>query len=192
MRLLAGLLIAFTLAAGLGLWATWVAVEHPPAFGTVRSGPWTAFPDKGSLEADPYERAVIARSGEAPLPSSDAIVFTAMRDSDGRRLRGACDYRIEGEVPASRFWTISLYDRRGSVIANPGDRYGLSSTEMVHDSGSPWMVELTPQAHPGNWLPTPQEGPFMLALRLYEATSLSQLRAEGQAPLPAIRRGTCR
>jgi hypothetical protein len=191
-RLLAGLLIAFALAAGLGLWATWIALEHPPSFGALRSGPWTAFPDKGGLQADPYERAIVARSGEAPLPAGDAVVLTATRDSDGRRLRGTCDYQIRGEVPASRFWSVSLSDPLGDVLANPGDRYGLSSTEMVHDEGQPWVVDLTPQAHPGNWLPTPRSGPFTLALHLYETTGLTQLRAQGQQPMPAIVRGDCR
>lgn len=192
MRLLVGLLLAFTLAAGLGLWSTWIAVEHPPAFGSLRSGPWIALPEKGGLDADPYERAVVARNGEAPLPASDAIVFTTIRDSDGRRLRGTCDYRLEGEVPASRFWTLAVYDPQGGVVPNPGGRYGLSSTEMIHDSGAPWIVALAPQTHPSNWLPTPAAGPFTLVLRLYETTGLSQLRAAGEEPLPAIQRGTCR
>lgn len=191
-RLLVGLLIAFTLAAGLGLWSTWIAVEHPPAFGSLRAGPWTALPDRGGLDADPYERAVVARSGEAPLPASDAIVFNTIRDSAGARLRGTCDYRLEGEVPPSRFWTLAVYDRQGGLVPNPADRYGLSSADMIRDAGGPWIVELAPQTRPNNWLPTPAQGPFMLVLRLYETTGLSQLRAGGEESLPAVRRGACR
>lgn len=192
MRLLAGLLLAFGLAAGLGLWVTWIAVERPPSFGSIRSGLWTAFPAKGGLEADPYQRAVIARNGEAPLPGSDVLVFTTSRDDAGRRLRGDCDYSLEGEVPAARFWTLSIYGPRGELRRTPADRYALGSTEMVHEAGRPWSVRLSADPGPGNWLPTPADGPFTLALRLYETTAVSQLQTDGRKPMPSVSRGACR
>lgn len=192
MRLLAGLLLAFGLAAGLGLWVTWIAVERPPAFGAIRSGLWTAFPGKGGTEADPYQRAVIARNGEAPLPGSDAVVFTTSRDDAGRRLRGDCDYGLEGDVPAARFWTLSVYGPHGELRRTPSSRYALSSTDMVHEAGRPWTVRLSPAPGSGNWLQTPPDGPFTLALRLYEATTMSQLQTDNEKPMPSVRRGECR
>jgi hypothetical protein len=190
-RLLAGLLIAFAIAAGLGLWSVRFALDSPPTLGTVRSGPWSATPDKGSLDANPYHRAIVARGGEAPLPPSDAVVFTTIRDSEGKRLRGECDYRVDGEVPPSRFWTLSVYDPAGFQIAT-GGRTALSSSEMIHTSGAGTYVALSPAARPGNWLSTPASGPFTLVLRLYESTGAAQLRGSQETTLPAIHRGDCR
>jgi hypothetical protein len=191
-RLLIGLLISLSLAAGLGLWSTWIALESPPALGAISAGPWIAAPERGGLDSNPYDRAVIARNGEAPLLASDALVFTAIRDSDGRRLRGACDYTVEGNVPPARFWTLGLYDPAGYAIPNRANRYGLSSSEMIHEAGQPWRVRLNPEPRPGNWLPTPGTGPFTLVLRAYESSGLSQLPGQTGETLPAIRRGDCR
>ena len=43
---------------------------------------------------DPYARAAVARSGQAPLGSAEGLGFTAALDSAGAKLNANCDYRI--------------------------------------------------------------------------------------------------
>ena len=59
--------IAIVIAAGVGLSSAWLAVERGNIFGLVRIGDWTASPETGSPDADPYAVARLARTGELPL-----------------------------------------------------------------------------------------------------------------------------
>jgi hypothetical protein len=190
LRLLAGLLLAFGIAAGLGLWLTQVSVDRPLGVVSLRSGPWSGDVGAGSLHADPYSRALVARRGVAPLPSSDGIALFARTDSSGVTLEGRCDYRLEGELPDARIWTLAVTDVEGFPIANVADRFGLGSTAMVRPAGERTTVTLAPSVRAGNWLPTPERGPFVLALRLYEPAGT--LVADAPPALPALRRLGCR
>ena len=53
MRLLFGSLFAFTIAAVIGLGATWLALTRGLAYGGVTLGAWTAWPKNGTPEIDP-------------------------------------------------------------------------------------------------------------------------------------------
>jgi hypothetical protein len=190
LRLLAGLLLAFGIAGALGLWLTYVTVDRPLGISSLRSGPWSGDLGAGSLQADPYSRAMVARLGEAPLPASDGIALLARTDSSGVTLEGRCDYQLEGEVPGARLWTLAVTDEEGFPIANAADRWGIGSTAMVRPFGEGTTVTLAPSVRPGNWLPTPESGPFVLALRLYEAAGT--FATNPPPALPSLRRLGCR
>src|SRR6187402_227313 len=122
MRLALMALFTFGLAGAIGLGATWWTVANGlPATGLV-IGPWRAEPDVGTLGADPYERAGAARRGEAPLAYGDGLAFTARTDDDGRPLDAACDYQLEGELPAARLWTLAFFDPAGRRFPGASDR----------------------------------------------------------------------
>lgn len=191
LRLLAGLLLAFGIAGGLGLWLTYVTVERPLGIATLRSGPWSGDLGAGGLRADPYSRAMVARIGEAPLPASDGIALLARTDSSGVTLEGRCDYLLEAEMPGARLWTLAVSDEDGFPIANAADRYGIASTAMVRPFGEKTAVTLAPTVRAGNWLPTPERGgPFVLALRLYEPAGT--FVTNPPPALPSLRRLGCR
>jgi hypothetical protein len=190
LRLLAGLLLAFGIAGGLGLWLTLVTVDRPLGIAGLRSGPWVGDSGAGGLRADPYSRAMVARRGEAPLPSSDGIALLARTDSSGVTLEGRCDYLLEGDVPGARLWTLAVYDEDGFPISNAADRYGLGSTAMVRPFGEAATVTLAPSVRAGNWLPTPESGPFLVALRLYEPAGA--FVTDPPPALPSLRRLGCR
>lgn len=76
MRLLFGSLLAFLIAAALGLGTTWFTLSRGTAFGAVRIGAWVAYPRTGTRNIDPYARASIARSGELPIGSGDGVSFS--------------------------------------------------------------------------------------------------------------------
>lgn len=152
----------------LGLLATALSLSAGYGFGAMRAGPWTAWPRVGGLDIDPYARAVVARSGEAPLGRDQGLVFFAQADSSGAPLDGQCEYRISGPLPAARYWTIGLADPSGALIANPTGRYAFTSAELLRRDGGGYEIVIAREARPGNWL-SPGEGrDFTLALRLYD------------------------
>jgi len=117
-RLLFGTLLALIIAACIGLGATWVAITQGTAYGGVSIGAWTAWPRVGTPGIDPYARAMVARSGELPIGSGDGVAFYARSDDEGRPLDGRCDIALDGITPQARYFTVTLYDLEGRLVAN--------------------------------------------------------------------------
>src|SRR5215213_3159755 len=78
------ILYALTLALGLGLGSAYWAVGGGYPFGSIRVGPWTVWSRTGSREADPYARAVMARTGDTPLGVGEGLLLTASADNSGQ------------------------------------------------------------------------------------------------------------
>jgi hypothetical protein len=124
-RLLIGTLFALAVAAAVGLGATYLTLTRGAAFGALTIGSWTAWPKTGTADADPYARATIARTGQLPVALGDGVSFTAQTDDSGKLLDGRCDIVLSGVTPAARFWTLTLYNTEGGLVANSVDRYAL-------------------------------------------------------------------
>src|SRR5437879_13111444 len=118
MRLLIGLLFSFAVAAIFGLGLTQFALTRGTAFGAITIGAWTAWPKTGTADIDPYARAGIARTGELPVGSGDGVAFFTSSDETGHALDGRCTVTLSGTTPPARFWTITLYDLAGRLVAN--------------------------------------------------------------------------
>jgi len=190
-RLVLGSFFAFLVAAVLGLGATWLALSKGTAFGAVTIGAWTAFPKNGTTEIDPYSRAFIARTGELPVGSGDGIAFLARADDQGRPFDGRCEFVVSGTTPPARFWTLTLYDPDGRLVANSLSRYGFTSQEIVRRSNGSFDIMVAPRARPGNWLPTAGVEHYVLVLRLYDSPVGVATRTGREASMPAISQGQC-
>ncbi len=200
-------LVLYALALGVGLGlasANWATRGRYP-FGGVALNAWTAWPKIGSRDADPYVRAIHARTGEIPLALGEGLLLTALTDDAGRRLDPSCRYRIAGATPPARAWTLSVERRghakqaakeaakqAGQAGAVPLARTGFTSTEVLRDRDGRFAVIVSPTVQPGNWLPMPGgEGSIRLVLRLYDtpvAASTGVLEREG---VPSITREDC-
>ncbi|MET0540043.1 MAG: DUF1214 domain-containing protein [Xanthobacteraceae bacterium] len=191
MRLLFGTLFALTIAAAVGLGATWIALTHGTAYGGVTIGAWTAWPKNGTAGIDPYARAMISRSGELPVGSGDGISFHARTDDAGQALDGRCDVLLSGITPPARFWTLTLYDAEGQLVANSMRRHGFTSQEIVRKADGQFDVTIAPRARPGNWLPTGGIDKYQLVLRLYDTPVGMATRSGREAPMPSISRRGC-
>src|ERR671923_1050632 len=152
--MLFGYLFAFAIASVVGLSMTWVTLPRGTAFGAITIGAWTAWPKTGTVDIDPYARAAIARSGELPIGSGDGIAFYARTDDAGNALDGRCETLLRGVTPAARFWTLTLYDPEGQLVANSANRYGFTSQEITRFSDGSFQIVVAPRARPGNWLPS--------------------------------------
>jgi hypothetical protein len=190
-RLLLGSLISFIIAAALGLGLTWLALSRGTAFGAMSIGAWNAWPRTGTIEIDPYARAALARSGELPIASGDGVAFFARSDDQGRALDGRCDVALDGITPTARFWTITLYDPDGRLVANASDRYGFTSQEIVRHADGSFEVVVAPRARAGNWLPTGGAERYVLVLRLYDSPVGVASRTAREVPMPAVATKGC-
>ncbi|HZL40328.1 MAG TPA: DUF1214 domain-containing protein [Pseudolabrys sp.] len=186
MRLLLGSLFALAVAAVVGLGATYFALTRGAAFGPLTIGSWTAWPKTGTVGADPYARASIARVGRLPTALGDGVAFTASTDDKGRLLDGRCDVVLAGVTPAARFWTITLYNTDGELVANSINRFGFTSQEIVRHADGSFEIAVTPRANPGNWLPSGGVERYVLVLRLYDTAVGVSTKAGREVPMPAV------
>ena len=120
-------------------------------------------------------RALIAIVGIGANTPEEAMYPAALADSDGNLLDGSRSYRMafpgDRLPPARYFWSLTMYDLNGFLVANPIDRYSLGPSHpplLTQPDGSVVVViQHDPPAEEGvNWLPAP-EGPFRLNMRLY-------------------------
>lgn len=191
MRLLAGSLFAFAIAALVGLGATWLSLTRGVSFGAITIGSWTAWPKTGTADADPYARATIARTGQLPVGLGDGVSFTAQQDDHGKNLDGRCAVTVSGITPPARFWTLTLYNAEGKLIANSLNRYGFTSQEVIRDAAGSFSIVIAPRASEGNWLPTGGVERYLLVLRLYDTPVGVATRAGREAPMPQISSKDC-
>ena len=186
MRLISLTLLALVIAAIVGLGSTWMTATRGTNFGALKIGAWTARPKNGTSEVDPYSRATIARSGELPVGTGDGITFSATTDDRKRPLDGRCDVVVSGVTPAARFWTLTLYDRNGHIVANALQRYGFTSQEVVRSADGAFEIRVASRARAGNWLPTGGIDRYALMLRLYDTPVGVATRTQRDAPMPTI------
>ena len=191
MRLLLGTLFALLVAVIVGLGATYLALTRSAAFGALTIGSWTAWPKSGTTEADPYARASIARTGRLPTALGDGVAFVAQTDDDGRRLDGRCDVVLSGITPAARYWTLTLYNRDGELVANSIERHDFTSQEIVRLADGSFRIDVAPRAQPGNWLPTGGIERYVLVLRIYDTPVGVSTKEGREVPMPAIRTERC-
>jgi hypothetical protein len=190
-RLLLGTLFALAVAAAVGLGATYFALTRGAAFGSLSIGSWTAWPKTGTIEADPYARASIARIGQLPIALGDGVSFTAKNDDNGKPLDGRCDVVLSGITPAARFWTLTLYTVSGEIVANSISRFGFTSQEIVRHADGSFEMVVGPRANPGNWLPTGGVERYTLVLRFYDTAVGVSTKAGREIPMPAISTRSC-
>ncbi|WP_407147366.1 DUF1214 domain-containing protein [Bradyrhizobium sp. ORS 86] len=191
MRLLFSTLLALLIATAVGLGLTYMTATRGTDLGTLKIGAWTARPKNGTSDVDPYSRATIARSGELPVGTGDGIAFTATTDDKNKPLDGRCDVVVSGVTPAARFWTLTLFDRKGHLVANALQRYGFTSQEIIRASDGTFEIHIASRARAGNWLPTGGIERYALMLRLYDTPVGVATRTQRDAPLPAIATTGC-
>ena len=158
---------------------------------TVVAGPWQGAPRNGTFDVDPYTLAADERSGVLPLGVAEGLSFVARTDSDGHAFAPACDYVVTGPMPQARFWTLSLLDPAGFPVADPAQRYGFTSAEVLRRMDAPVVITVSAEARSGNWLPTGHAGAYVLMLRLYD-TGLSTMGTVFEsADMPRIAKAGC-
>jgi len=189
-RFLIDLTLAVVVAVAVGVGSAWYAVERGRIFGSVVVGDWTAWPQEGGEQPDPYDLAMLTRSGEVPLGSGEGLTFVAARDAAGAPLDGACTYEVAGQTPVARLWTLTATDGAGRLMDNVAHRASFHSREIVRRSDGSFVITVSPAASTGNWLPVEPVKRVQLVLRLYD-TPLTTGSQIASLVMPTIRRTAC-
>ena len=130
-------------------------------------GAWTTGKDYGTAEASAYTRAVVALRGLLALPATEARYYNAAVDSKGRRLEGRCRYQVVGGGLPTKWWSLTLYDSEGYLVANQPGLYSIGSAGLPSAEQGRWSVTIAPDQQPDHWLPTGRVAHFELTLRAY-------------------------
>ena len=185
-------LATLAIAIGGGAGSVWYALNAQEGVGAVTIGSWTAYPDMGAPDADPYSKARQARLGLLPLGRAEGLAFIAAHDAGGAPLSRQCSYVIEGSTPPARFWTLYAADRSLRMIAPEGGRRpALQSLAILRNSDNSFAIAVAPDAAPGNWLRISGNGAMVLVLTLYDTPVAGVIGVEDVA-LPQVLRTACR
>src|SRR5262249_37329854 len=127
---------------------------------------WVFPKPAGRYGTDYIQRAIIARLGLGCNLLEDAVYPTALADIAGRKFDGASSkYLIrfpKGHMPPARaFWSITMYDAGYFFVANPLNRYTLSSRNALKADADGTIPLYIQAENPGsdresNWLPAPK------------------------------------
>ena len=141
---------------------------------------WSMNTDTMGVYGNYYlKRAIVTQVGLGANLPEDAIYPLNLFDETGQALDGSHDYAIHFSKadlpPVDGFWSITLYDAQGFQVANPLDRFAVSSWMPFAYNGDGSLDLYVQNESPGkakeaNWLPAPK-GPFNLTMRLYSPKS---------------------
>jgi len=182
------LAVALGLAAGLG--AAGYTVRSGALGAGVSIGPWRTGADFGTAEASARTRAVVAMAGLLALPAREARYYTATTDDSGAALDGRCRYRVSGGAVPGRWWSLTLYDAAGYLVANEADTFSVPSAALAADERDRWTIGVAPDRQPGHWLPTGGIDAFALTLRAYLPPDGGR-GAPPRSALPSIVKAGC-
>lgn len=130
----------------------------------------------GNYGDDYHFRALIAYVGLGANLRKDAVYPNTALDGDGNLLDAANKYIIHFEKneipPVNAFWSLTMYDNRNLLAANPINRFALGDRDKIKYNNDGSLDIYIQTENPGkekesNWLPAPKEGNFELTLRLY-------------------------
>ena len=150
-----------------------------PTLARVANG-WSMNTDTIGVYGNYYlKRAIIAQAGLGANVPEDAIYPINLGDESGKPLEGANKYTLHFEKaampPVNAFWSVTLYDDDGYQVANPLNRFALSSWMPLKHNADGSLDLYFQNESPGaeketNWLPAPK-GAFNLLLRMYAPKS---------------------
>jgi hypothetical protein len=137
---------------------------------------WSMNTDTMGVYGNYYlKRAIVSQLGLGANLPEDAIYPLNLGDDTGRPLDGANKYMLYFEKgatpPVDAFWSVTLYDAQGFQVANPLNRFAVSSWMPFKYDPDGSLTLYFQNESPGkdkeaNWLPAPK-GPFNLTMRLY-------------------------
>jgi hypothetical protein len=141
-------------------------------------------------------RAIIALIAFGANLPADAVYPTTFVDADEMPLNGANRYILHFDKdltpPVNAFWSVTLYDPDSFFVANPLNRYAISSW-MPLRRGKDGSVDIyIEHQSPGkdkesNWLPA-AAGDFNVTLRMYWPTDKQPSILDGSWKPPTVTR----
>ena len=143
----------------------------------------------GRYGTDYVKRAVISQIGLGAFVPEQAIYAMAWTDTSGRALDGSRRYvlHLTAPPPTREGWSLTVYDVNGALIANPINRYALtSSSKLTRNRDGSIDIFVQPRqpaqaSRRSNWLPVAAGQGFEITWRLF---------APDASAIPGILQGT--
>ncbi len=155
----------------LGLFSAWWGIFKIPAMASIKNGAWSVNPLIGSSENDMYSRSFLALKGLFALNPTETIYYSMFTDTAGNKLSTDCNYRLEGGDIETRWWSITIYGKDRFLIPNQLNRYAYSGKDLINESQSRYLINISSTEKSGNWLPAGNQGEFSLVLRVYNPSA---------------------
>jgi hypothetical protein len=169
-------------------------MAHFKQAGTMENG-WVFSTKTGVYGTDYVQRALITAIGLGANRPQDAVYPTSEADAEGKPYDGSKKYVMhfdKGQTPpADGFWSLTMYDDKYFFVANPLNRYTLSSRFNFKYNADGSLDLYLQNENPGpereaNWLPAPN-GKFILMLRLYWPKERSPSIINGTWRIPPVK-----
>jgi len=194
LRTLAAIVLVVIFASLLGISSAYLVIEREQPLNAVTIGPWQAYPKAGTADADPYSVAIYTRGAVVPLASGEGLALIAREDSTGHLLDPTCVYRIAGQTPTARLWTLTAQDGRGHLVKTLPGRVHLASQSLLRDPDGNFEITAARNPYSGNWLPLAESAKasdgLQFVLRLYDAPVTTGAALDGVS-MPRIERLGC-
>ena len=184
--------LAIAILGGFG--SAWVMIHSGSQLTAATVGPWVTWTSAGKMDADPYTRAHTVQLGLLPLNSTLALTYQAQTDAAGQRIHSSCVYIVDLSALDAEWWSLAVFDDRGTLIRNAANRYAFNASTIMRDADGGARITLSREARPGNWLPTAGAGRLILSLSVQDprwVTAAVEDQGRSRA-LPEISTVSCR
>lgn len=153
-----------------------IMVEKTKSMGRPVNG-WALNTDSMGVYGNYYlKRSIVSMVGLGANQPEDAFYPLNFADADGNVLVGDKKYVLhfnKDEIPpVHAFWSVTMYDAHGFQVANPIDRFAISSWMPLKKNADGSLDIYIQHENPGadkesNWLPGPASGELGVTMRLY-------------------------
>jgi hypothetical protein len=184
------IVIALIAAFGAGTASAGYAITHWLVLAGQSSGPWKRLVTIGDVSADPYSRAFEHILGALPVGSAEGQVYQASDDSAGQKLDSSCLYRVEGDIPSTRLFTLRVETGDGQRILAKAPLQGALHSDQLLFSKANFAINIAATAQPDNWLAVQTSGYFVLVLTYYDVAVIND-DTGNSTRLPNIIKGRC-
>ncbi|WP_345113583.1 DUF1214 domain-containing protein [Bartonella jaculi] len=155
-------------------------------FGRFTIGEWSAYPEAGTANTDPYTRARTAKRGEVSIGRTEGLIFQLWKDNHGRPLRPHCHYLLKGHIPETRLFTLYTADKSLKPYTSSKEiPFELYTNNITYERDGSLRINIAPTPQIGNWLATVSQKEFGLILTLYD-TSIISATALQKLTMPSV------
>ncbi|MDE2444894.1 MAG: DUF1214 domain-containing protein [Alphaproteobacteria bacterium] len=140
---------------------------------------WAQWQVGGNDTFQIYALGHFLSEGQLPPPKSSASYLRSV-DDEGNSLRADCIYFVDGTLPPSRWWSMTVADGRGSE-----PRSELTAGEAITSQSGELRVTISARPMPGNWIMPPNSSNLTLSFVVNEAVPGYDIA------LPAIKKASC-
>ncbi|OLL39956.1 DUF1214 domain-containing protein [Bartonella henselae] len=160
-------------------------------FGRFTIGEWSAYPQMGTSNTDPYTRARAAKRGDISIGRTEGLIFQIWKDNHGRPLKPNCHYLLKGHIPETHLFTLYTADRSLKPYTSSKEiPFELYTNNIIYENDGSLRINISPTPQSGNWLATVSQKEFGLILTLYDtpiisATALQKLTMPSVEQIPS-------